>query len=415
MKKELFIPETDPKKHPANIGLDFTFDGYITEQVLKNYLSRSMYLSLFDGSTISLHEETRMMFNIGAKYISRATLPWTVGAFEEELFENCKSQIEQIHTIDSDIILEACIFETTCKGVEEIEIPDTVFKAFHLTPIKRNFSYQDMLFSNGRHLNQLGADISVPDITKLETQLFLFYRGCYFIDMGFEGLHWGQIHLVSENDSSFANYEKVLSMVRDYAKTHARRHFVLNNAATNGVIGPSGKLLMDLHNGPTRLHPAENETSHAATLTNPQKTILEKGHCGVLFGNSLGGMTYSGWSCQSLPYFVEIDNCGGIYSKDTINQPDIDYWPWGFDEGSWLVNQSDAYRSEWLYYAYNWVKNNDPAGFFKMPGNVPATILDENAPDGYVFGWYRANNEQLSGYGNGDEDVFKEIWIADNK
>ena len=33
-------------KHPANAGLDFSFDGFISETVLRNYLSRAMTLGL---------------------------------------------------------------------------------------------------------------------------------------------------------------------------------------------------------------------------------------------------------------------------------------------------------------------------------------------------------------------------------
>ena len=35
-------------KHPANDGLDFSFDGFISETVLRNYLSRAMTLGFFN-------------------------------------------------------------------------------------------------------------------------------------------------------------------------------------------------------------------------------------------------------------------------------------------------------------------------------------------------------------------------------
>lgn len=69
----------NPKTHPANVGRDYSFDGKISEQVLKNYLSRSITLSMLSSSPDSLQSDARFVLNTGAKYISRSIIPLAAG------------------------------------------------------------------------------------------------------------------------------------------------------------------------------------------------------------------------------------------------------------------------------------------------------------------------------------------------
>ena len=36
-------------------------------------------------------------------------------------------------------------------------------------------------------------------------------------------------------------------------------------------------------------------------------------------------------------------------------------------EIGWFGRQPEAYRNEWLVYAYDWVRKTDPNGFFQLP------------------------------------------------
>ena len=269
-----------------------------------------------------------------------------------------------------------------------------------------------MIYANGKWLNQWGADCSVPDMTRIETQMFFYYRACAYIDLGFEGLHMGQVHLIGAQDSGFKCWHKVLSKIREYAKAHALRGFVFINAHTHGIKGPDGKLMFDFHAYPYRLTPPAGATAHAPSESNPQKAEIQSGHYDSIYNRSMGGETYSGWSCESLPYFVELDNFG--IDKGNLDQPAYDtHYIWGMDEISWFANQPQWYRHAWLDYAYKRVREVDPAGYAQMPGNRTAAL---RSPDGALTQLdYYCNSSLHHKEGFDDENLIRQIWVNDRK
>lgn len=378
---------------------DFSFDSRMSEEVLKNYLSRSMTLSFLSVPSNNPESDIRMILNTGVKYISRANLPWQPETEYWNSIASYKKKIDEIHVHDSDIIVESAIFETVWRSCETTPIPDWVFIAFDESVEIRNFSYSKMLFRSGKYIDNWGNGISVPDITQLETQMYFYYRACRYIDAGFEAIHWGQVMLIGENDTAFQSYYKVLTKVRQYANVHARRHFVLCNSHTHGIIGPDGKLLFDFHCFPLRIKTSNGEQAHAPSELNPQEAIFEVNYLDAIYNKSLGGTTVSGWTCNALPYFVEIDNYGGC-EKGYLNVPGHDFWPWGMDEISWFANQPSSYRATWLQGAYNWIRNTDKAGFLCMPGSrVVYSIKSDKMT------WYYANSNEFN-----DENAIKSVW-----
>ena len=223
----------------------------------------------------------------------------------------------------------------------------------------------------------------------------------------------GQVHLVGAHDSGRACWQKVLNMVRAYAKTHARRGFVFIDAHTHGMKGPDGKLLFDFHSYPYRGIAPAGSVAHRPTEANPQQIELQVGYIDSIYKDSMGGTTYSGWSCDSLPYFVELDNWDG-YSRDVLDQPvkgDIRHW--GFDEISWFANQPQWYRHQWLDYAYKWVHANDPAGYAQMPGNRTAALRSVTDPDKITQLTYHCNSTMFDIDGFDDENAIRQVWIND--
>ena len=62
-----------------------------------------------------------------------------------------------------------------------------------------------------------------------------------------------------------------------------------------------GKLLLDFHSFPLRIMEVPDR---------PQEAMLKVGFSDGIYGRSKGGITFSGWECEHLPYLVEIDNWG---------------------------------------------------------------------------------------------------------
>lgn len=399
-----FVPFA-PEEHPSNLGKDFAFYENVSMEVLNNYLSRSITLSFISSPSVTSESDKTMILRTGAKYVGRSIIPWKAETDYSQTIDDYAAVINEMHEHDPEIVFEACIFETVWTDCNLVSIPEWVFLAFGQKPENRNFAYEKMLFDNGKYVDFWESGCSVPDITKLETQMYFYYRACRYIDAGFEGIHWGQVMLTGENDINNCCYNKVLSLIRAYAHINARRHFILNNAHTHGALNADGVLLFDFHAWPIRGVIPPGLKEHPPTESNPQIVELRTDDLDSIFCRSLGGVTVSGWSCDSLPYIVELDNGGG-YREGCLNKPYIDYRNWGMDGISWYANQPDEYRHYWLEYAYNWVRENDSAGHFIMPGSRP--IYDQRLNS---MSWYHANSKVLCESGWGDEEAISSIWI----
>ena len=130
----------------------------------------------------------------------------------------------------------------------------------------------------------------------------------------------------------------------------------------------------------------------------PHKAILEKGFSDSIYGRSKGGLTPSGWKCESLPYIVEIDNFGVSDHPGEYRESDKIH-VWGWDEINWFIKQPELYRNEWLEYAYKWVRDTDENGYFQLPLRR--------------FEHYSAS--MMTKKGMRQEEMIKKIWeMSDN-
>jgi hypothetical protein len=138
----------------------------------------------------------------------------------------------------------------------------------------------------------------------------------------------------------------------------------------------------------------------------PQEAILQVGFSDSIFLRSKGGLTYSGWKCEHLPYLAELDNWG--VSKNPGQPRQGGNWVWGYDEISWFAHQTKQYRSDWLRYAWDWVRKTDPDGYLQMPGGRTETSpLDHRR-------WYYANAPSPAvPDGLNDEAPIRQIWQSD--
>jgi hypothetical protein len=226
----------------------------------------------------------------------------------------------------------------------------------------------------------------------------------------------GQVHLIGAKDTNWNCWTKVLTKIRSYAKKHARRGFVFIDAHTHGIKGSDGKLLFDFHAYPIRGTSKPGAVAHAATEKNPQEIEMRVGYHDSIYQRSMGGTTYSGWSCSSLPYFVELDNWNG-YDAAGLDQPTVgnaQYDWWGFVEISWFANQPQWYRIDWLNYLYKWVRKTDSAGYAQMPGNRTAAIRDKDNLKSIKQLNYYNNSKLFDPSGFDDEMAIRQIWIDDH-
>jgi hypothetical protein len=379
-------------------GYDGDFNGVISRQVLESYLARAvthagLCASSPEPTTRTLEDDVRMLTDIGAKLVGRAAFAWELPANEEHHFRQVRAAAKKVHQADPGILLQACIFEIVTTEVERIRIPPWAFRAFDLAVEDRPFNYQAMLYEDGLRVDHWRPGASVPDMSKVETRLWFYYRARRYIDGGMEALHFGQVMLMDDADAGHVHWRDLLERVRAYARRHARRHLVLCDAHTHGEVD-DGKLLFDFHSFPLRIAEVKGE---------PEKAVLSTGHVDNMYGRSKGGVTPSGWSCESLPYLVEFDNWG--YSGQG-GQSIGGCWVWGYDEISWFARQDEAYRRAWLRYAHQWLKEQDEHAFLQMP-----TRRTLAAPTRDGVRMFRAQAPSASRPdGFGVAETIKEIW-----
>lgn len=385
------------KTTPESNTPDYAFDGSISRPVLENYLARSItHLGLCsdfpDPPRAEFEDNVRMLLNTGTKFVGRAAYVWYAWDDGEHLDTVVAERAAYIHAQDPEIVLQACIFETTHKNVEKIAVPAWVFEEFDLTPEQRNFSYDAMLYEDGSWIDQWGPGASVPDMSRLETRMWFFYRARRYIDLGFEAIHFGQVMIMDDQDPGHKYWREMLGRVRAYAAGHARRHFIICDAHTSGFAN-DGKLLFDVHSFPLRTKDVKGS---------PFDVVLEMNYLDSIYGKSMGGITPSGWSCESLPFIVELDNWG---KNAHPNEYSDSIHAWGWDEITWFARQSEAYRNDWLHYANDWVREHDPNGWLQMPAQ---RCLVDNV-DGTR--WYHGNTRSENApHGFGQEEAIKAIW-----
>ena len=233
-------------------AVKYQFDGTISRQVLENFLARSISVEgVFNGRG-DLDDNIRMLKYLGVKYAGRSLCLW--GAENNFLanLERARKQVPKAIAADPEMILEACVFETVGPRVEQIAVPDWVFTAFGQPVEKRNFIFNNIIYPVGQR-RAMGRG-QVPDVSRLETQMWFYYQAVSYIDAGFEAIHFGQVEIMNRNDRGNAQWDRLLTMVRAYAAKHARRHMVLCNGHTpSGGLVHDGKLLLDFHAFPLRI------------------------------------------------------------------------------------------------------------------------------------------------------------------
>ena len=387
--------------------MNFTFDGKIEKEVLENYLSRSVTAgNLCD--TMTLEDDLRVIGKLGIKFLGRAACMWYMTEEDNVHFAKAAYLAERVHAQDPEVILQACIFEMITQNIETVRIPDHVQEAFGLKPEDRCFRLADTLFEKEpadfvNNREDKSKNGGIPDLNRLETRMWFYYRATRYIDCGYEALHMGQVHLYTANDRGFKKTAELFGMIRDYAAKHARRHLVLMDAHTHG-ININGKLLLDYNAMPFTSKPIMECEGNRLAL--------------VREGYSEGGECPSGWSAEAMPYLMEYDNWGGrMVDVNTCPREKlarIDWW--GYDQIGWFANQSPQDRAHFLEYTYHWTEINNPNGYFEVPfrrilsdAAVPMKRADNGQMD--IQHDYQMNlSSKDCPMGFGDEDVVAKLW-----
>ncbi|MBI4777299.1 MAG: hypothetical protein HY788_24460 [Deltaproteobacteria bacterium] len=373
----------------------YAFQGHVSRRVLSNYLARAITMSnMLDEMDLYLTEHIRMVTHLGAKFLGRTALIWgNEGVFPARVAD-LPAKAWQVHAADPEVLLEAGIFEFVSSDVELVPIPSWVFEWLGAPVQTRNFDYESMLFTcQSPVIDGYPENASVPDVSRTETQMWIFYQAASYIDAGIEALHLGQLEWMCGCDPGFVQLEYLATLIRTYAARHARRGLVLLNAHSHGIVR-EGKLLLDFCEYPLRVKEA------AGSQTN--EGVLEMGFLDSIYGLTKGGLTPGGWYVEHALYLVEFDHGYAGLTPGTCTKPEC---VWGYDEITWFARLGLEERNAFIEYAWRWVRSRDPYGFVEMPGMRDIQGLAGNNAD-----WYYANSPSSHPYGFDQEETIRRIW-----
>lgn len=401
---------TVPADGPAVITANdkYIFDGSISRRVLENYLDRAVTAGYFlvpgtpEGYSFPYREDDiRMLHNIGAKFIGRAIYRWGEESRlgDPAFLTSAEALIRRMHAGDPEMIFQGCLFEYVSTDVDRLPIPSWVFEAFGLPVEKRTFRSAAMVkrLDPQAEIRWGATGGGVPMIHNLETRLWFYYLARTYIDIGCEALHLGQVELIGKDDPDHTHYDALLSKIRDYARRKARRHYVLLDGHTpSGGFIKDGISLLDFNSFPLRIKEVVGQ---------PTEGILAVGHNDALYRRSRGAVSPSGWKAESLPYLVEFDNFG--ISKHPGVADLTDHFCWGYDDITWFARQEETYRNRWLWYAFDWLRQNDPNGHLQMC--VIRMISGPDAPR-TLRSYFANTKSDACPVGYSQEETIKEIW-----
>ena len=340
----------------------YFFRGSMDEVTLRRYAAKAVtYLPLCSDDA-AIDEGIRMILNIGAKFVGRAAMfSWNGHMSREQVdayYEKVKSNAEKVHHFDPEIILQAGVFEIIYRGtVDSAKIPDYVFEAFGLPAEDRCFDWEKMLFpedfdfgdtswGNWGGRNFWNREAAWPFIGSIETQMYFYSCITRYIDAGFEAVHLGQAEkMMGCRREYLPCWDRVTTLAREYAKTHARRGIVLFDCHT--IIGGCNmklgdRLILDMVGaGMVPVDWKKEDGVLKCRIGSPEL------HWCTWIGRSEGGIHPLGFECEVQPTLVEFDNYG---RPGPVGEWNDSYTPWGYDDITWFTLQPDAYRNEFLLY-----------------------------------------------------------------
>lgn len=169
----LFPKLPTPKMHPANIGHDLERDGGpLPERLWMMYRDRALHLTMFDGDLKNVMDDLYTVFLTGAKIVSAAAVPKTMGPWEAERLKTVKFYIDLAHSLDPELIFDVCLSDEMAPTAAFVSVPAEAFAALGLPAEVRNF------------------DAAKRD-DPTERKLWLYTRAMLYRKAGFESLTLG--------------------------------------------------------------------------------------------------------------------------------------------------------------------------------------------------------------------------------
>ena len=197
-------------------------------------------------------------------------------------------------------------------------------------------------------------DCGPPDISRIETKMYMYYLARRFINCGFSAIDMGNISIYTKNDPTYEHAYSLIMKIKEYGETTNGGTFLIGGGPEKLKLAGTNNLLFDYAFSPmrpvetTEYFPEENACSQDPLQAN----IDPNGHGDQPF-NNVGGVTPNGCVIEDcMPILLDFDHYAGI-ANDEPGIADDDYWSvYGYDESVWWNHLSPECQNDWFAYYY---------------------------------------------------------------
>lgn len=273
-------------------------------------------------------------------------------------------------------IIGASIFEWVSDAINGRKIPADVIAQF---TDESDFNQADFPTDVVYNIEQIEIDNQpgTPDISKLQTRMWLYQCAKTYIDMGYTNIQLDMIgwSLIQGKDPLREKSYNLVRKIRAYALSKGT-FVLLSSTVKDELFFYNGIMLFDFRLGPLR--PMETKNAIAQPCIGELNALLNN-KVGEAYQSILGGMSPTGCQYSRIPFVVTFDHHAGICGKPGVAD-DLDYCIYGYDESRWFNALSENCQQSWLEYALKDVKQQASRGYIALPGRL---ILNPWPPSRY--------------------------------
>jgi hypothetical protein len=236
----------------------------------------------------------------------------------------------------------------------------------------------------------------VPDESQLETRMWFYYQAASYIDIGCEASPSGHGESMNRRDKDNAHWEELLTWSVNMRRSTRAVTWCLQRPHAHRRLAAGWQPLAGLQCVPVAHH-----GEHECTM----EAVLKVGYSDGLYGRSKGGKTFSGWSCEHLPYWWNSITSAPAGIRDSPAAP-RKALRLGLRRNHLVCAPVQGVSRQVAQYAWDWLRDTDTNAHLQMPGSRTATSSDTR--------WYFANNKSDAvPNGSGDEAAIRAVWAND--
>ncbi len=227
-------------------------------------------------------------------------------------------------------------------------------------------------------------DYGIPDITRLEAKMYMFYLAKRYMDCGYRGMNLADVGRYTKNDTDLSHLEGFIKKVKKYSKDSLG--YKLTVCGGPEILKVGNNFLFDYVETSLRaIERTDFFPEGSACANDPfQAYISEDDDYCDLPDSDLTGISPDG--CDgTMPILYKLDNHRGLVVEGGAPTSECTN-TYGMDEGTWWKNLSEECQIEFFEYYYCNQNELDKKRYFEIPAMItPDSHLPEEQREKWIL------------------------------